>query len=451
MRLGSLRIRLAIIAAISIVVVLTISAFGLSMLFERHVVRRMNSELDTYIRQLAAGIVLTEEGGTLQLARPLADPRFSEPDSGLYWQIEDDNTGAQLRSRSLWENVIGLPQDDIAPGAVHRHQLQGPHGAQLMVSERLLIYPRGADTHRLRIAAAADEKDVRAAVWQFASDVAASLAVLAGILMLVSWLQISVGLHPLVTLREKVAAIRSGKEKRIGIDEPTEVMPLVQEFNSLLDDRENAVTSAKARAADLAHGLKTSLTVLAGDAERLRRKGEIAIADEIDELAADMRRHVQHELSRAMIQATGRPATPHPVLPAIERVVRTLSRSPKGAPLSWRIDADEKTVIPVRDDDLFELLGAVIENAMKWAACEVAISAEGSSLLRITVEDDGPGVANEHLPLLGQRGVRLDEAVEGTGLGLSLAGEIAGKYGGRLRFERAALGGLRVTAELPAT
>jgi signal transduction histidine kinase len=450
MRLGSLRIRLAIIAAISIVVVLTISAFGLSMLFERHVVRRMNSELDTYVRQLAAGILLTE-GGTLRLARPLADPRFSEPDSGLYWQIEDDNTGAQLRSRSLWENVIGLPQDDIAPGAVHRHQIEGPHGAQLMVSERLLIYPHGTDTHQLRIAAAADEKDVRAAVRQFASDVAASLTVLAGILMLVSWLQISVGLRPLATLREQVAAVRSGNEKRIGIDGPTEVMPLVQEVNSLLEDRENAVTSAKTRAADLAHGLKTSLTVLAGDVDRLRHKGEIAIADEIDELAADMRRHVQHELSRATIQATGRPTTPHPVLPAIERVVRTLSRSPKGAPLSWRIDADEKTVIPVRDDDLFELLGAVLENAMKWAAYEVAISAEGSSLLRITVEDDGPGVASEHLPLLGRRGVRLDEAVEGTGLGLSLAGEIAGKYGGRLRFERAALGGLRVTAELPAT
>ena len=241
------------------------------------------------------------------------------------------------------------------------------------------------------------------------------------------------------------------EEKRIGIDGPAEVMPLVQEVNSLLEDRENAVTVARARAADLAHGLKTSLTVLAGDAERLRQKGETAIADEIDELATDMQRHVQHELSRAMIQATGRPTTPRPVLPAIERVVRTLARSPKGAPLSWRIDADETAVIPVRDDDLFELLGAVIENAMKWAACEVAISAEGSPLLRITVEDDGPGVANEHLPLLGQRGMRLDEAVEGTGLGLSLAGEIAGKYGGRLMFERAALGGLRVIAELPAT
>ena len=227
-------------------------------------------------------------------------------------------------------------------------------------------------------------------------------------------------------------------------------MPLVHEVNSLLEDRESALTVAKARAADLAHGLKTSLTVLAGDAERLRRKGEIAIADEIDELATDMRRHVQHELSRTMIQASGRPTTPYPVLPAIERVVRTLARSPKGAPLSWHIDADEEAVVPVRDDDLFELLGAVIENAMKWAACEVAISAEGSSLLRITVEDDGPGVANEHLPLLGQRGMRLDEAVEGTGLGLSLAGEIAGKYGGRLLFERAALGGLRVIAELPA-
>lgn len=300
MRLGSLRIRLAIIAALSIVVVLTISAFGLSMLFERHVVRRTNSELDTYVRQLAAGILLTE-AGTLRLIRPLADPRFSEPDSGLYWQIEDDNNGAQLRSRSLWEDVIGLPPDNIEPGAVHRHRLQGPHGTRLIVSERRLIYPQATAAHQLRIVAAADEKDVRAAVRQFASDVAASLAFLAGILMLVSWVQISVGLRPLATLREKVAAIRSGEEKRIGIHGPAEVMPLVQEVNSLLEDRESAVTVAKARAADLAHGLKTSLTVLAGDAARLRQKGEVAIADEIDELATDMRRHVQHELSRALI------------------------------------------------------------------------------------------------------------------------------------------------------
>ncbi len=130
--------------------------------------------------------------------------------------------------------------------------------------------------------------------------------------------------------------------------------------------------------------------------------------------------------------------------------MRTLSRSPKGATLSWRIVADERALVAVRDDDLLELLGAVLENALKWAANEVVVSAEGSSWLRIAVEDDGPGVAAEHLPRLGQRGVRLDEAVEGTGLGLSLAGEIVGKYGGRLQFERAALGGLKVIAELPA-
>ncbi len=300
MRVNSLRIRLAIIAAISIVGILAISAFGLSLLFERHVVRRMNSELDTYVLQIAAAITIAADG-TLRLAHPLADPRFSEPDSGLYWQIEDDNSGAQLRSRSLWENVIPLPPDELAVGATHRHRLQGPNGTYLMVSERSIRYPYGADTHQLRIATAADETDVRAPVKQFAADVAASLALLAGVLMLASWLQISVGLRPLATLLEQVAAIRSGKEKRIGIDGPAEVMPLVQEVNSLLEDRERAVTSAKARAADLAHGLKTSLTVLAGDAERLRQKGESVIADEIDELATDMRRHVQHELSRAMI------------------------------------------------------------------------------------------------------------------------------------------------------
>ena len=448
MRLRSLRIRLAIIAATSIVAVLAISAVGLALLFERHVVRRINSELDTYVLQLAAGTNLADDG-TLGLTRELADPRFFEPDSGHYWQIEDDNTGAQIRSRSLWENVIPLPPDALAVGATHRHRLDGPNGAHLMVSERRIIYPHGADAHQLRIAAAIDEANVLAAVRQFVSDIAAALLLLAGILMLASWLQISVGLRPLGELRQSVAAIRSGQQRRVDIEGPAEVMPLVHEVNSLLDDRATAIAAARARAADLAHGLKTPLTVLAGDAERLRHRGETAIADEIDELAAGMHRHVQHELSRAMIQATRRPATPTPVLPAIESVVRTLSRSPKGATLAWRVDADDNALVTVRDDDLFELLGAVLENAMKWAAREVAISTGGGSWLRLTVEDDGPGVADEHLPQLGQRGVRLDEAVEGTGLGLSLALEIARKYGGRLQFERAGLGGLKVIAELP--
>jgi len=448
MRVTSLRIRLAIVAAISIAAVLAVSAFGLALLFERHVVRRMNSELDTYVLQLAAGTSLAENG-SLRLARELADPRFSEPDSGRYWQIEDDDTGAQLRSRSLWESVIPLPPDVIAVGAAHRHLLDGPGGARLMVSERRIIFAHGADAHQIRIAAAADEADVDTAVRQFVSDVVASLLLLAGILMLASWLQISVGLRPLAALRQGVAAIRSGQQRHIDMEGPAEVMPLVHEFNSLLDDRETAVAAAKARAADLAHGLKTPLTVLAGDAGRLRQKGETAIADEIDELAAGMRRHVQHELSRAMIQATGRPATPAPVLPAIESVVRTLARSPKGAALSWRIDVDDAALVAVREADLFELLGTVLENAMKWAASEVAISAKGDSRLRIMVEDNGPGVAAEHLPLLGDRGVRMDQTMEGTGLGLALAREVARKYSGSLRFERAGLGGLRVVAELP--
>jgi signal transduction histidine kinase len=318
-----------------------------------------------------------------------------------------------------------------------------------MVSERRIIFPPGADTHQIRIAAATDEADVQAAVRQFFSEIAASLLLLAGILMLASWVQISVGLRPLAALRHSVAAIRSGQQRHIDMEGPAEVMPLVHEVNSLLDDRETAVAAAKARAADLAHGLKTPLTVLVGDAERLRHRGEAAIADEIDELAADMRRHVQHELSRTMILATARPQAPLPLRPAIERIVRTLVRSPKGAALSWRIDVDDDVRVAVRESDLFELLGAVLENAMKWAAHEVTISAEGSAWLHMTVEDDGPGVAAEHLSRLGQRGVRLDEAVEGTGLGLSLALEITRKYGGRLQFSRSGLGGLRVIAELP--
>ncbi len=220
----------------------------------------------------------------------------------------------------------------------------------------------------------------------------------------------------LLTLARGIAAVRDGAERRLWVNEPAEVMPLVDEVNDLLEDKVKTIQSAKARAADLAHGLKTPLTVLATDAQLLRAKGEKEIADEIDELATVMRRHVDRELVRARLQSVPRSAiVPVLIRPINEGIVMVLTRTLKGKLLTWTIDIPGHAAFAVGADDLAELLGVLCENAAKWAAREVRISALSEKPLRIAVEDDGPGGPEDRLEQLGHRGLRLDQRVEGFG------------------------------------
>jgi signal transduction histidine kinase len=472
----SLRLRQALIAGASIALAMIVAGFGLVTLFERHVTRRVDAELDTYIRALAANLSFGADGA-LQLSRPLADPRFSQPLSGLYWQVEEEGAApktppaagadqppagpARLRSRSLWDDVIALPADQMAPGVVHRHLLAGPGGATLMVSELRVAYTADEGTRKMRIAAAVDRQDVVTARREFAGDVSISLGILAIILLTTAWVQIVLGLKPLETLRRSVMAVRSGEQPRIAAGGPEEIMPLVSEVNSLLDAQAAAMESAKARAADLAHGLKTPLTVMTMDAQRLRQNGETEIASELEELAASMRRHISRELFRARLQSAARAIPPEtPIRDVLERIVRIASRSANGAELTWNIGIPPGLTAAMRVDDLAEMAGALIENAAKWAGSEVCITAAATpasrpretpaaSGVRIVIEDDGPGVSPEKLERLGQRGVRLDETVEGSGLGLAIARDAADAYGGRITFGNREPHGFRVEIYLP--
>jgi len=449
MRARSLRLRLAAAAGVSLAMALLLAGFGLTELFERHVVRRVNGELETYVRQLAANVAIADDGG-LQVSRALADPRFSEPLSGLYWQIEDDSTGATLRSRSLWDHVLALPTDPLDIGTVHRHRLMGPASATLLVAERRVLFPSQGQ-HQLRIAAAVEEREVLDARTAFAGDIFRSLLLLAAVLLISTWIQITIGLKPLEALRRSVAAARSGAGNRLTVEEPEEVMPLVGEVNALLDEKAQTIERAKARAADLAHGLKTPLTVLMTDADRLKQKGETEIGTEIEDVVGGMRRHIERELSRARLHARAlQPVSSCSVAEVCARLVRVLSRGPEGAKLDWHVDVADDVIVGIGADDLSELLGAVLENAAKWARTEVRISAAPGNPVQIRIHDDGAGVPSSQLAEIGRRGVRLDQKVEGTGLGLAIAGDIAEAYDGRISFESRHPTGLRVTVSLPA-
>ncbi|MHC2737294.1 hypothetical protein ACVMFA_003065 [Bradyrhizobium liaoningense] len=292
---GSLRLRLVAGGLVAILIALTIAGAGLTLLFERHVMRSIGDDLDIYLKQLVAGIDADAQG-KLVVGRPPADPRFADPLSGLYWQVSDD-AGQVLRSRSLWDTALDLPQDEPSPSELHRHVIPGPANARLLVSERRVLLAVGDRRAPVRVVVAADLARVSAAGSQFARELALALGLLGLVLAAATSIQVGLGLRPLDALRRGVADVRSGHRKHLPVDVPAEVKPLVEEVNSLIDAQEREIERSRSRAADLAHGLKTPLAALAADVARLRQRGERDVAQAIEAVGDTMSRHVDRELA----------------------------------------------------------------------------------------------------------------------------------------------------------
>ena len=447
----SLRFRLLVAAAASITAALFIAGLSLVIIFEYHVERRIGAELETYLNQIAASLGVMADG-RIAFSQELADPRFNHPLSGLYWQIQDEERPTLLRSRSLWDSVIALPADTLAPGSVHEHLLPGPAGQELIVRERRIIVRPDSVERRIRIAVAVDKRTLAEARNAFATDMLPYLSVMAAVLLAAAWIQVRIGLAPLDTVRRGVMEIRSGTTRRLAGVYPDEVMPLVDEMNGLLEAQEQAIERSRAWTADLAHGLKTPLMVLTADSRRLREEGNTAIADDLDQLAETMRRRVDRELIRARVRSGIETRQLHAdAVDSVERIVRTLKRTPRGAALGWSIAAPDRATGAILPEDLAELLGNILENASKWAKEAVSVSVSGGTSVRIRIEDDGPGVAEDQLNILGQRGLRLDQQKQGSGLGLAIARDVAEAYGGVLSFDPSPMGGLAVTVRLPGS
>ncbi|MBX6322495.1 MAG: HAMP domain-containing histidine kinase [Rhodospirillaceae bacterium] len=449
---GSLRLRLLLASTASIVLALVLAGVGLVALFGRHVERRIDDELGTYIRQLAGHLDFAPDG-TIVLSADPVDPRFDEPLSGLYWQIQEDTTGQRLRSRSLWDFVLPLPTDALATGVIHRHELAGPGGARLVVQERPVVYPAPGGPRTLRIAVAVDAASLAAARADFARDLVPALAALALFLCFAAWAQVWFGLRPLEAVRRGIGAVRTRAQRRLEGRFPDEIMPLVNEVNALLAAQEQAMERARHRAADLAHGLKTPLTVVLSDAEKLRRRGEGELATELEDIARAMQRHIDRELARARVAADlARAGVAADLAAVVEAVVATLRRTPRGAGLDWSLSLPRPCPVAVDGADLTEMVGNLLDNAAKWARGGVDVTAEAAAEaegIALSVADDGPGVPAERIDALGRRGVRLDEQTPGTGMGLAIVRDIAAAYGGGLALRNRPEGGLRVTLTLP--
>jgi len=444
----SLKLRLMAIEAIVIALALSITGFGLTYLFERHVERRISTELDTYVIQMAARLSFGPSGKPL-LGGKLADPRFDNIYSGLYWQINNETRGLVAHSRSLWDTKLNLPSDQPRYGQVHIHNLKGPQGTSLLAHERRLRFKTEAGEQSVRLVVALDRGELNKMVSDFVNDTAISLLFLGGFLLLAGWVQVTIGLNPLSLIRKSIAAIRSGAATRIDTDMPREVAPLAHEVNDLLTAQEKIISRAKHRADNLAHGFKTPLTALISDIKRLRDKGEVEIADDIEAISLVMRRQIDRELTKSRIRETAKAPTIG-VRWVIDGIVATLKRTPDGARKDIQIECSPGLKVPFDKDDLAEILGNLIENAVKHAADKVVVRATmDGEAVKFEIDDDGEGISIMKREMVQKRGVRLDRSVTGFGLGLAIVSDILDAYGQDLALDTSPLGGLRASFRVP--
>jgi signal transduction histidine kinase len=450
----SLRLRLLLAGLVAAGLALAAATAGLSLLFERHAERQLARELSALAEGIAAQLDRAMPGGDWTLSAPPGDPRYDRPLSGFYWQVSRAAGGAPLlQSRSLWDATLAPPAD--APMNETLFPLPGPGGEALLALRLPVTMPARLGGERLVVLAARDAAELRAAAADFRRDLLPFLGVIAFALLAAFGAQVAVGLAPLRRMRARLAAIGSGQAARLGEEGfPSEILPLARELDGLLAQRERDIAAARARAGDLAHGLKTPIQVLLAEAERLEWPMEAAeqreTAAAVGEAAEAMRRHVERELSRARRALRGRGDRAEPLRVA-RRLIAVLARTAEGARLDWVMEGEPGPLAAIHEDDLAEALGAVMENAARFASARVRIALrQAPGRLALSVTDDGPGIPPERHAEALRRGGRLDEAGPGTGLGLAIAREILEEVGGALELGPTAPGAMTVTLRLPA-
>lgn len=450
---GSLQARLLAGTLIWILLAVLVSGWGLSSLFSQHVTQQFHAELGMHLDQLAANLVVDEEGGA-HLRAPLSDPRLMRPYSGLYWQVDriasEDTVAAVgiLRSRSLWDAVLAVPADTLIDGELHAHRVRGPNGEPLRMIEQVLR-PAELPDQSLRLIVAGSEELVTVPVERFNGLLALALGALSLGLAGASILQVWTAWKPMAGLREGLRRVRDGTNPAIDGRFPSEIQPLVDEFNGVLARNAEIVVRARTQAGNLAHALKTPLAVLANAAAT----EEGALAHRVSEQVAVAQTQIDHHLARARAAAAVQiPGQRTLVRPVLEGLLRVMQRVHAGRDLEIEIETCPGDLAFLGEEqDLQEMLGNLVDNGCKWATHRIAVRASVTDgELHLTVDDDGPGIeASVRESVLG-RGVRIDEQRPGAGLGLAIVHDLAQLYGGAVELDAGPAGGLRASLRLPA-
>ncbi|HBF32808.1 HAMP domain-containing sensor histidine kinase [Rhizobium sp.] len=436
----SLRFRLAIASVLAIGCALLLLWIAVGFLFINYVGEQYHAELSAITDTVTARLLVVD--GELQIPSPPSDPRFASPSGGRYWQIRT-REGRVFRSRSLWD--VELPKDGIEIDPLFGFgRAEGPGGEMILVQHSTLeISDRGVNyPFEIYVGFPAAELTVPLDEHRNRSQLVMLMG--ACLLLPAALLQAYVVLRPFKRLREQVAKVRTGQIRLLDDGVPAEVTPLVEEINLLLFERENALEKARARASDLAHGLKTPLTVLAQLVEHLPSAHRDEAFAQIDLV----RQRADRQLQAARLGVEQMLATDLGSL--IGKLVKVLDPVARSRGVVWQVEVQPALTAEVDAADLAEALGNILDNAVKWASTTIrvrAISALESVVM--TVGDDGPGVQKQDRQQVLRRGEYFEGEQGGSGLGLAICADIMVAYGGSISLDDCDLGGLQVRLEFP--
>lgn len=455
-RLDSLAARLIAVAAVWTAAGLLVGGLVLSDVFRGSV----ESDFDARLKFDLDGMIAAAEPnaqGQVSLRGRFADPRFERVYSGWYWQITPvdprDPGGPQI-SRSLFDRMIKISDSAAGAGGLIWGHGVGPESQAVRFVAQKLEFPITAsaapnDSRAFVFLVAGNVSEVEAEVARFDGTLIWSFVLLGAGLIGGIVIQVVIGLRPLGQVSEALARIREGKARRLEGDFPAEIAPLASELNILIEHSAEVVGRARTHVSNLAHFLKTPLTVLASEASA--QPGPLA--DAVQRQVTTMRRQVDHYLSRARaagaVDALGNRT---PVRGVLDDLARVLARIHHDRGLDIRAESPAELAFRGERQDLEEMAGNLMDNACKWARTRVAVRARRlpGAQFELVVGDDGPGLDPHQRTLVGQRGERLDESVPGSGLGLAIVRDIAKLYGGTLDLDASPLGGLEARLTLPA-
>ncbi len=423
----------------------------------------LEESFDQRITQHLENIIAkTAPQGTLDIRRPddIGEPLFAKPLSGAYWQIRPADQGSEpvFKSDSLADETYKTPSEiGVKPDSkqVRQGYIDGPDGQILRVLERDIDFGQENESRVFSISVAFDTAEVDNEARYLTNTIVLTLALLGAGLLLATFFQVRFGLSPLQDIGKRIAAIRSGEETMLEGTPPDEILPLQEELNALIQANISVVERARTHVGNLAHALKTPLSVIMNEAASQNND----FAGKIAQQAAIMRQQISHYLDRARIAAQIRPASGVTDVEAeLNALSRALTKIYEARALSLEVDCPNGVRFFGEKQDFEEMAGNLMDNACKWAKSSVVIKVEapdgalpqGDRTFQLIIEDDGPGLPEDFRRSAVKRGRRLDESVPGSGLGLSIVADLSHLYRGSLSLEEAGTGGLRACLTLPA-
>jgi signal transduction histidine kinase len=451
-RFNSLSVRLIAAAAIWSVVALAAAGLILTSLYRQTVERAFDERLGVYLQTLIGNLASQGPNAPSDPGN-LGEQRFELVYSGWYWQVRQPNNGpVLLTSTSLVSDTLDASKafDTHNVNGITSGAMVGPENQSLRFIDRTIILPSAS----FDVLIAGDAGDLQNQIAAFRNSVIITMAAFGIGLIAAILIQIRWGLRPLDRVRLGLAALRSGRETRIEGPFPTEIEPLTRELNALLESNQQIIERARTQVGNLAHALKTPLSVITNEA----RSNRSPFADKIAEQAELMRTQVNSYLDRARIAARstviGAITEVEPVVARLARAMRRI-HDDKGLSIIESVPAGAR--FKGEQQDLEEILGNLVDNACKWARSKVAILVDytpapdqlSDAKLVFRIDDDGPGLTEEQRAEATRRGKRLDESKPGSGLGLSIVTDLVALYGGKFRLARSPDGGLRAEIELP--